>query len=404
MPMLKKIIKIFANPLLFYLDKDGNAVFRNYCLFKHTGYKYNIDLTKQEVGKLLEYRLEADKKLKAIYIFITILVYFIFIHSNYSLLNILWCEFLWIISISLFRIKASSNYSKFLNTQLGEYELVKFHPNISAEKQKQFLRNFYSKIYLTIIILILLTIPAFILMGGMNIALHSKKPHTKIAYSLSKIYLTFYPQNPKIYDIQALLKYQNNDIKGAIDSYKKVLSQSDKKFDSKDYVRFANLLYLEKQASSPAQALDTFNEYITQKELSVMEQTKMLWIKSIFSIENNITDTVIQDYDDLLLSLNNKDERNNFYINCDKAYMLYLMAEYKEALQLYNTLIPYASSHSDKYSEELKTLYAERGFTRRKIGDFTGANNDFITSGIASDEINSYEPSYLAQQFIVEKF
>lgn len=55
-----------------------------------------------------------------------------------------------------------------------------------------------------------------------------------------------------------------------------------------------------------------FNEYITQKNLSVLESSQMLWIKSIFKIENNIAEDVMQDYDDLLESLDAKDSKINF--------------------------------------------------------------------------------------------
>ena len=88
----------------------------------------------------------------------------------------------------------------------------------------------------------------------------------------------------------------------------------------------------------------------------------------------------------------------------DKAYMLYLMGKYKEAIGLYDILIPYAIERKDKYKKELKSLYAERGFAKRRSGDSTGANSDFLSSEIDMYEIDSYEPKFSAQGFMVDKF
>ncbi len=398
--MLKKIIQTFGSSLLFYSDKDGNAVFRNYCLFKNTGSAYKIELTKSEVGKILEYRLELDKYLNTAYLLIPFFVYFLFIHMKYSLLNVLLCEFLWIILASYARLRASSSYSKLLNKNFGEYKLVEFAPPLTSQKEKENISNFHSKILLTFISIILFFIPAFLLQTGMKLTLRAKKPHLKIADGISKLYTSFYPKTSHIYDMKAYIKYKNGDLKGALSDYKTALEISGKNFEKKDFIRLGNLLYLEKQLKTPTIALDNFNDYATRKKMSTLEESKILWIKSIFSIENNIETTIIQDYDDMILSLGN-DENNKFYITSDKAYMLYLMNEYTQAIKLYDSLISYAKANQ---RPELKSLYAERGFAKQKIGDNTGAKQDFIDSEIPLDEINSYEPSFITQKFIIEDF
>lgn len=138
--------------------------------------------------------------------------------------------------------------------------------------------------------------------------------------------------------------------------------------------------------------------------MSILEQSQILWIKSLFRIENNSTDTIVQDYNDLLESLDEKDERNQFYISSDKAYVLYLMQDYEGAVSLYNLLISYAEANRDKYAKELKSLYAERGFAKRRLGDELGANSDFVSSGIDTFELDKYEPSFSEQEFVVDKF
>lgn len=401
--MLKKIIDIFGNSILFYADKEGNSVFKNYCLFKSTGCRYKLKLSKQEAGKILEYRLEMDKTMNLVYILIPIFVYFLFIHMKFSLLTVLFCEFLWIILVSFARLKASSLYSRFLNKSLGAYELTEFRPHLNQRRRNEIRTNFLSKTVLIIAAIIIFAFPAFLLQAGMKYSLKARKPHIKIASAMSKIYSVFYPKTQNIYDYDACIKYLNNDYKGALEDYKAVIDITGKNFSSKDYVRFANMLYLEKNLSSPAQALDMFNDYMTRKKISAFEKAKLLWIESIFSIENNVSDYVITDYDDFLLSLGDKNERDKFYATCDKAYMLYLMNEYSQAIELYNQLIPYAVSKKE-YSQQLKSLYAERGFARNKTGDAAGANQDFMSSKISPDEINSYEPSYIAQSFVIDEF
>lgn len=47
------------------------------------------------------------------------------------------------------------------------------------------------------------------------------------------------------------------------------------------------------------------------KKMSILEESQMLWIKSIFRIENNSPESIIADYDNLLASLNPKDAKIN---------------------------------------------------------------------------------------------
>ena len=49
-------------------------------------------------------------------------------------------------------------------------------------------------------------------------------------------------------------------------------------------------------------------------------------------------------------------------------------------------------------------MYAERGFTKKQLGDTLGADGDFAASGIDIYEIDKYEPSYSEQQFVVDEF
>ena len=65
--MLKKLLQVISSPLLYYVDKEGNCVFRNYCLFSETGNLYKTSIPKANVGKALEYRFDLDKKLKWVY-------------------------------------------------------------------------------------------------------------------------------------------------------------------------------------------------------------------------------------------------------------------------------------------------------------------------------------------------
>ena len=177
-----------------------------------------------------------------------------------------------------------------------------------------------------------------------------------------------------------------------------------KRFNQKDLIKFANLLFLEKKISSPENAVVLFDDYATRKNMTVLEQSKMLWIKSIFSIENNMPDSIVADYDSLLESLSPKDMKNRFYITSDKAYILYLMKDYENALANYDVLIEYAKANEKQYSNELKSLYAERGFTKKQLGDALGDDGDFAASGIDIYEIDKYEPSYSEQQFVVDEY
>lgn len=398
--MIKKIINNLINPILFYADKSGNAVFRNFCCFKNTGNLYKLDLTKPEVGKILEYRFDLNKYLRRASVLITIFVYLIFIHMKLSLWSFIFCETLWIILVATCRAICSYLYSKYLVANFGPYELTEFQPHISNAKWKEYSVNYYSKVLAIGLLLILFIAPAFILEYSMKINLAAKNKNYKTAITISKVYLALYPKIESIYDMRAYAKYVIRDYEGALQDYKTVLELSGKKFKQIDYVRLANLLLLEKKLNNAEIAVDTFNDYATRKKMSILDESQILWIKSIFRVENNIPETILQDYDDLLASLDSKDTRNYFYIMCDKAYILYLIGEYDSAIEIYNIIIPYAEQNRKELEKELKSLYAERAYSKEKIGDVLGADADFMKSEINTLELDKYQPSYNPQEFL----
>ena len=400
--MLKKIIQIISNPLLYYVDKEGNSVFRNYCLISNTGCQYHTTIPKANAGKVLEYRFQLDKYLKWVYFLTPVILYLIFIHVKFSLGMLLFFEFLWMLVVNGARLLCSYLYSDFLISNFGKYEIIEFKPPVPKRKVDEYVSLFRSKVIITALALILLFLPAFLMQLTIKFSL-SKHKKFKQVVSLANTYFALYPKSQNIYDMRAYGKYMEKDYEGALADYKMVLSMSGKRFSKRDFVRFANLLYLQKKMSTPQEAVDVFNEYVTQKKMSVFESSQMLWIKSIFKVENNIYEDVLQEYDDLLASLDSKDYKNQFYISTDKAYVLYLMGEYSAAINTYNTLIAYVQGN-DEFSEEASHLYAERGWAKKRAGDVNSANADFVASQIPFGDLPQFEPSYAAQEFVVEKW
>ncbi len=400
--MLKRIIEVLSNPLLYYVDKSGKSVFRNFCLVSETGNSYNFSITKANAGKALEYRFQLDKRLKWVYFLTPVILYFIFIHLKFSLIGLLFFEALWILIITGARLYISSLYNDFLIRNFGKFEIVEFNPPIPEEKIGEYVALYKSKAIAIVVLVCLLFIPSLILQGILKFDLNSKHNKFKQAVSVANTYFAFYPKTEKIYDLRAYAKFMSKDYEGALNDYKTVLDLSGKRFGKRDFVRFANLLFLQKKMSTPQEAVDVFNEYVTKKNLSVLDASQMLWIESIFKIENNIPEGVVQKYDELLSSLDSKDISNNFYISCDKAYMFYLMEQYSAAVNAYNILISYAQGQ-EAFVGELKSLFAERGWAKKRMGDDYGASADFISSGLSYDELGQYEPSYQKQEFVVDK-
>ena len=400
--MLKKLLQVISSPLLYYVDKEGNCVFRNYCLFSETGNLYKTSIPKANVGKALEYRFDLDRKLKWIYFLTPVILYFIFIHMKFSLLALLMFEVLWIGIITLARLFCSYLYREYLLTHFGNYEATEFTPPISQEKYDSYVSVFTSRVVACLIVIVLFFIPSLIMIGVLKFQLSSKRNHFKQAVSTANTYFALYPKNEKVYDLRAYARFMSKDYEGALKDYKTVLEISGKKFSKHDYTRFANLLYLQKKMSTSQEAVDVFNEYVTKKRMSVLQESQMLWIKSIFKIENNMPETIIQEYSDLLSSLKKDDFKNQFYIASDQAYMYYLMEEYTDALTSYNALIAYAENNNELFSDNVKSLYAERGWTKKRMGDDYGANADFVASGIEYSQLNDYEPKFANQQFVSE--
>ena len=400
--MLKKLLQVISSPLLYYVDKEGNCVFRNYCLFSETGNLYRTSIPKANVGKALEFRFDLDKKLKWTYFLTPVILYFIFIHMRFSLLALLMFEVLWIGIITLARVFCSYLYREYLLTHFGNYEVTEFTPPISQEKYDSYVSVFISRVVACLIAIVLFFVPSLIMIGVLKFQLSSKRNHFKQAVSTANTYFALYPKNEKVYDLRAYARFMTKDYAGALKDYKTVLEISGKKFSKHDYTRFANLLYLQKKMSTSQEAVDIFNEYVTKKKMSILQESQMLWIKSIFKIENNMPETIIQEYSDLLSSLKKDDFKNQFYIASDQAYMYYLMEEYTEALASYNALIVYAENNSELFSDNVKSLYAERGWTKKRMGDEYGANADFVASGIEYSQWDDYEPKFANQQFVSE--
>ncbi len=401
--MLKKLLKIFSNPIVYYVDKDGNSVFRSYCFLKQTGCLYNTTIPKPNAGKTIEYRLDIDKKLKRVYFLTPIILYFIFIHLGFSIINIVLFELLWILIVNGARIYASYNFSQHLIKTFGKYKSTEFNPPINNKKYNEFIQVFLSKTIAIFIFICLFFIPAPIIKWSIKYNL-VKKHNYKSAIAISNFYFSLYPKNEKVYDMTAYAKYKQRDTEGALNDYLKALDLSGKKFTKKDITRLANILYLKKLTSTSNEAITLFNEYSTKKNMSTLETTQILWIKSIFKIENNINDTITLEYDEMLDSLKEKDIKNRFYISSDKAYILYLMKDYSNAINAYNAAISIASTNEKEFANDIGILYAERGFAKRQLNDIEGADSDFLKSKIKPWDMAQYEPYYSTQEFLVEKF
>lgn len=401
--MLKEIFETLSNPILYYVDKAGNSVFRNYSITGYTGLLYRTTIPKANAGKILEYRLMLDRYLKISYVFIPVILYFIFIHVKFSLFGLLFFEFLWLVLVNSCRLYCSYLYNVFLARNLGKFEYTKFAPNVPKAKKEEFAAVYRSKIAVISIIIVLFLFPAFIMQYVMKLSVNAKKNFHQVV-KLSDVYFALYPKSQKVYDMRAYARAMERDYKGSLSDYKMVLELSGKHFGKQDYVRFANLLFMQKKVTTPTDAVDVFNEYVTKKDLSILETSQMLWIKSIFKVENNIPEGIVQEYDDLISSLDSKDTDNQFYLSSDKAYILYLMGEYASALEVYNMLVSYAQGNQKQYGKQLVSLLAERGFTKKHMGDTAGAAMDFAMSQISPAELPKYEPSYTDQEFVVDKF
>ncbi len=402
--MFKKYIKILSNPLLYYKDKEGNSVFRNFSPVKKTGNLYNVDFSKSQVGKALEFRFGLDKKLKLANFLITVLLYIIFIHVKYSIWGLLFFAALWIGMLAGVRYYCATIYKDFLLKNYGAYRLVEFEPPVSKRKSAEFVALFRSKIILTVLALIIFFAPTFLLSFGIKHCLTPKHNGYKHAVTLSNIYNAIYPKSAKIYDMRAAAHFMMRDYDKSLDDYVKAIELSGRRFTKRDYVRFENLLLVKKKVASSQEAVDAFDKYLSKKRMSVLQKSQMLWVKSIFKIENSIIESILQEYDELLASLKAKDTKNQFYISCDRAYMLYLMQQYQRAIDSYDELIQYADENQQTFAKELQSLYAERGWAKARLGDTDGANLDFKTSDIPTEKLGEYEPSYIKQAFVREKF
>ena len=398
---LKPYIENISNPLLYYIDKEGNSVFRNFCLLKNSGNRYNKIIPVKEAGKIIEYRIELAKKLKVFNFLMIIFTYLLFIHTMYNFAGLIICEIILISMIFSGRFYCSCLYRRTLLRAYGQYEVTEFKPNIPNDKKIIHKRNYYSKYVLIIIFLLIYTGCANLLKLGIRNNMNTDNPHYKRADIISRIYTLIFPKNTLIYELRAFKNYNEGNFNGAVDNYIKALLSEGNQFKDTDYIKFANLLYFVKKSIGSQNAIDIFNEISTKKQTTIPQKIKLLWIKSIFSISNGLPEFVENDYDDLL-TFTKDDDPNKFYIQSDKAYMLYLKRNYNEALEIYDYLISYATQYP-QYNKELPRLYVERGFTKQKLNDSKGAQSDFLDSKFDKKELNKYEPIITETQLIPYK-
>ena len=211
-----KAVRVISNPLLYYVDKSGNSVFRNYCLFKNTGCLYRTTIPKKNAGKMLEFRFELDKILKRVYFLTPIILYLIFIHVKFSIWSVLWFEFLWIMIVSVCRIVFSCIFSRQLVKAFGKYEVIDFRPSIPKEKSDEFISIYFSKAAALFVVIILCFMPSFLIKAAIKHDITKGKRFSQ-AVGLSKLYFTLYPKSEKIYDMRAYAKFRQKDYEGALE-------------------------------------------------------------------------------------------------------------------------------------------------------------------------------------------
>ena len=401
---LKTILYKLGDTHLFYTDKSGNSIFKNYNLFSDDGCLYRTKYSMPEAGKVLEYRFDLNRYAKYAKILSFILIYLIFIHMRLSIFSVVLAISLFFALCFAFRSVCGYFYDKKLLDTFGSYKIVNFEPQLSPEKKKEYISNYRSMVVLSLAALFVLTLPALVMYGFIRLNVRSQKPNFKAIVQVSKMYTKIYPKTPLIYDISAYAHYATEDYEGALKDYETIFKLCGKNFESRDLTRFANVLFLSKRLYGAQEAVDKFNEYTTEKKASLFEQSQLLWIKSMFSVKNDVIDAIAQDYEDLLISIPDSDSKNKFYILCDKAYMYYLMNEYEAAVRTYDKAIALALQIGGVSQGEINNLYAERGYTRAQLKDAPGAKDDFNQSRYSQEELPNHEPKEAGQGFIIDKF
>ena len=163
--VIKNLFNKICNPLLFYVDKSGNSVFRNYCIFRKNGYLYSETFDMPDAGKALEYRMQLDKHLRTAGWIITFLIYLVLIHTKINFWTIILAEIIWVLLFFAAKMVCAQLYSKFLFQKFGRYTLCEFSPEISEKKEHEYHYGFYSKITKYAILILLFFIPAFLITG-----------------------------------------------------------------------------------------------------------------------------------------------------------------------------------------------------------------------------------------------
>lgn len=345
---LRKFIFINSQSCTYYIDQKDTVIAG---LFRNIGYKYSGRLDEDVILQFEKKYRDIITGLNYTFAFELLLYVYLFVFPLYTKIMIL-PFFLAIAVLALIPLVAlyitnfifNKKYEAFLNESIGEYEIVKFKPNIYNIEPAAFdryLKTPRKSIYAMILVLIIFIIYAF---TPMYIDSLNMKDKFNKAIKISNIYIMFVPINSDVYAQKAYANYRLENYNDAVKNYE--LANKYSFSDSFDF----EILGSKVVSMSKEDAIAEFDKNINSKE----------------------------------------EEQFKYYLKSQKALYLQQNKDYKEALKIYNELITkYEKEKIDSFEADL--VYFNRGVVRSLLGDVKGADADKKKARVMCSEC-SFEP------------
>ena len=329
----RKLIFINSQYCTYYLENKKTVLAG---ILRNNGYKFQQILP----DETLEYINKTSRKFYTIlnsvvaaeilmYVYFFIFPYFLKIMKMPFFMAAFSLSAIPLIILYLTYVVINKFYENFLKKNIGDFEKIKFNPNIYNVEPKAFekyLSTPRKSVYVLALILLIFSFYAF---TPSIIKLFNKTEQYNISKSISNIYLKVFPINSTVFAQRGYSKYKLKEYKEAVKDYKLANEYS-----------FS----------------DTFHNDIFASKIGYLEKKQTLseFDKEIAKAES--------------------EREYNFFIN-QKAIYLQQNNDYKEALENYNKIID-AYNKGKYFGYSVDFVLYNRGIIKSKLGDIEGAKID----------------------------
>ena len=342
---LRKRIFINSQYCNYYIE-DKKTVIAG--IMRGFGYKFNQKLPEDKINELeTKYRKyntiinTCTGLFLLVYVYLFVFPYYLDLAKLPIFVSVISLTILPLLFLYILYSVANNNFEKYINTNIGNYEKIKFKPNIyNIEPQyfEKYLKTPRKSVYLVALLCMMFLFYIFVPIVIETLSYNGKY---ESSIKLAKIYLTLVPIDSNVYSQKAYSEFQLKKYKEAQKDYE--LANAYSKSDAYDFeVLGSKIAYL------------PYGEALYEFDLAIDSEYR---------------------------------EDIKRFLFCEKAMYLQKYKQYRMALAIYNNLIKDFEQRKDAgFSPEF--VYYNRGLIKHELGDMVGGNRDIKKAKLFCTDCN----------------